>query len=464
MSHPAQHSARAAALKVLRDCNAHQGDAGELLRSLLSTTDRSGQATDLVYGVLRNTVLLDRLLTVCADVHKAGVKPALWSILRVGVYELVFAPKTAEYAILHEAVNLAHGFSTPKGCGFVNAVLRSVQRQIAARDGDATASEATQVVPRADGSGCVFASAVLPDPAVQPAEYLHFAWSLPLRLVREWLGAHGPIAAAELCRASNRHPSVYAWPDTRRITAASLAERLTAEGVQCRLWPERGAVQLRGAGPLTELAAFHDGLFYIQDPAAEAIAAFLDPQPGETLIDVCAAPGGKTIALALRMKDAGRILASDADAVRLGRLEENIQRLHLSCVRRVAEAELAAQAASLERLDAVILDVPCSNTGVLARRVEARRRLEGRPEKALLKLQQGLLQSAKGLLKPGAKLLYSTCSIQPEENERQIQEFLQSSPGFYLIKQAITLPSTGNAGLFDHDGGYMALLGASSVH
>jgi 16S rRNA (cytosine967-C5)-methyltransferase len=458
MTRPARYTARAAALAALRQYSTRRGDAAELLHSLLSETDRSGQATDLVYGVIRNTVLLDRLLNVCATVKKDMVKPALWTILRLGVYELVFAPKTAEYAILHEAVNLAHGFSTRKGSGFVNAVLRSVQRQITARDGDATASETTQVVPRADGSVCVFGSAVLPDPGVQPAEYLHFAWSLPLRLVREWLGLHGPTAAAELCRASNRHPSVYAWPDTRRLTAETLAEKLAAEGVQCRLWPERGAVQLRGGGPLTELAGFREGLFYIQDPAAEAIAAFLDPQPGETLIDVCAAPGGKTIALALRMKDTGRILASDANAARLSRLEENIRRLHLSCVQSIPEADVAAHAKSLNRLDAVILDVPCSNTGVLARRVEARRRLEGRPEKTLLMLQQALLQSAKGLLKSGSKLLYSTCSIQPEENERQIRNFLSNNPDFYLIKQQRVLPSAEKAIFFDHDGGYMALL------
>ena len=457
MTRPALHSARAAALKVLRQYNAHRGDAAELLHSLLSTTDRSDQATDLVYGVIRNTVLLDRLLNVCADVSKNTVKPALWNILRLGVYELVFAPKTADYAILNEAVNLAHGLSSRKSGGFVNAVLRSVQRQIVARDADSASAVPTHAVPRADGSVCVFASAVLPDPSVQP-EYLHFAWSLPLRLVHDWLGLHGPNVTAELCRAANRHPSVYAWPDTRRITAASLAERLTAEGVQCRLWPERGAVQLRGSGPLTGLSAFREGLFYIQDPAAEAIAAFLDPKPGDTLIDVCAAPGGKTVALALRMRDTGRILASDVSAARLSRLEENIRRLHLSCVQSVPEADVAEHAKSLDRLDAVILDVPCSNTGVLARRVEARRRLEARPEKALLRLQQALLQSAKALLKTGTTLLYSTCSIQSEENERQIQDFLLTNPEYYLMKQKISLPSAENEAFFDHDGGYMALL------
>lgn len=458
MNRPALRSSRATALKVLRQYDARRGDAAELLGSLLETTDRSGQATDLVYGVIRNTLLLDRLLTVCAGISRNNVKPALWNILRLGVYELVFAPKTAEYAILNEAVNLARTVGSQKSGGFVNAVLRNVQRKIAARDGDVTAAAPVQSVPRADGSVCVFAEAVLPDPSVQPTEYLHIAWSLPQWLVNQWLTAYGTAAAAGLCRASNRHPSVYAWPDTRRISAEGLVERLAAEKIQCRLWAERGAVQLRGAGPIENLTTFQEGLFYIQDPAAEALASFLEPQPGETVIDVCAAPGGKTIALALKMIDCGLILASDASAERLGRLKDNIRRLNLSCVRSVPKDELAGHAESLNRLDAVILDVPCSNTGVLARRVEARRRLDRRPDKAFLNLQQSLLDAAYPLLKPGSKLLYSTCSILPEENEEQIRCFLRHYPDITLIRQKKTLPSAENADFFDHDGGYMALL------
>ena len=458
MNRPALRSARAAALKVLRQYHAYRGDAAELLRSLLDTTDRSGQATDLVYGVIRNTVLLDRLLEQIGTVKKSNVKPALWAILRLGAYELVFAPKTADYAILNEAAKLAHRVGSRKAVGFVNAVLRGVQRQIVARDADRTSAELNRVVPRSDGSLCVFAEAVLPDPAVQLAEYLHTAWSLPLWLVRKWLRCYGPDAAAEVCRACNRAPSVYAWPDIRRVTAEELCEKLTAEGVQCRLWPERGAVCIRYGGPLANLTTFQEGLFYIQDPAAESVAAFLDPQPGATLVDVCAAPGGKTIALALKMRDRGCILASDASDVRLKRVEDNIRRLGLSAVQVVMENDLPAKISGLDRVDAVLLDVPCSNTGVLARRIEARRRLEGHCLEALLKTQQSLLEKATSLLRPGTKLLYSTCSIQPEENEHQIQQFLADNPQFFLIKQQLTLPSTENEGLFDHDGGYVALL------
>ncbi|NLW83842.1 MAG: hypothetical protein GXY41_05485 [Phycisphaerae bacterium] len=462
MNRSPQRSARATALTVLRQYTAHRGDAAELLGPLLGTTDRSGQATDLVYGVIRNAVLLDRLLTGCADVRKNNVKPAVWTILRLGVFELVFAPKTAAYAIVNEAVNLASAVSSHKSGGFVNAVLRNVQRKIADRDGDANTASPTHTVPRPDGRACVFVEEVLPDPANFPEEYLHYAWSLPQWLVHRWSAEYGQETAAEICRASNRHPSVYAWPNTQHISAEALAETLTAEGVNCRLWAERGAVQLCKPGAVNSLDAFKNGLFYIQDPTAEALASFLDLQPGQTLVDVCAAPGGKTIALALRLKDTGCILASDSSAERLARVDENTHRLNLSCVRSVSADKLAAYVQTLDRVDAVILDVPCSNTGVLARRVEARRRLERGLEKAVLQLQQSLLETAFTLLKPGAKLVYSTCSILPEENEQQIQCYLEKHPEFTLINQKKTLPSIEKTGFFDHDGGFLALLAGPS--
>jgi 16S rRNA (cytosine967-C5)-methyltransferase len=458
MNRPVQRSARTAALTVLRQYNTHRGDAADLLHSLLDTTDRSAQTTDLVYGVIRNTVLIDTLLTRLSGIDKRCVKPALWTILRIGVYELVYAPRTADYAILNEAVNMAYGVSSKKAAGFVNAVLRSIQRQIISRDGDSAAAPITHRIPRVDGTACIFSCAVLPEASGNPADFLHIAWSLPRWLVSDWINVYGTENAMSLCRASNRHPSVYAWPDTRRITAGGLAERLTAEGVQCRLWPERGAVRIRYGGSLAALSAFQDGLFYIQDPAAESIAAFLDPKLGAVLYDVCAAPGGKTLALALHINDSGRIIASDMNAVRLGRLDESIKRLKLTCIQTVCAADLKMYVGTTDRLDVVILDVPCSNTGVLARRVEARRRLEARPADSLLRLQHSLLNDAKGLLKPGSKLLYSTCSIQREENEYQIRNFLRCNPEFYLKKQQITLPSAENEDLFDNDGGYMALL------
>lgn len=459
MKRPAFGSARGAALEVLQGYDLRRGDAAELLHAALRGTDRTGQATDLVYGVIRNRTLLDRLLGRIAAIAPRNVKPAVWNVLRLGVYELIYAPKTAAYAILNEAVTLARAVGSQKDAGFVNAVLRNITRQIAIRDAhDLSEYDMKRVIRRPDGSGCVLACAVLPDPADSLDAYLHCLWSLPRWLVQEWIAVYGTDIAANVCRASNRHPSVYAWPDTRRIDAAGLAQRLAAEGVTCRHRAERGAVQCRSLGDVQSLKAFGEGLFFVQDPAAQALAAFLDPKPGDTLVDLCAAPGGKTIALALKMNDTGCILASDASAARLKRLDENISRLGLTSVDSVAETDLAAAVRGCGRVDAIILDVPCSNTGVLARRVEARYRLERGVAQTLLTRQQHLLSLAENLLRPHSRLLYSTCSIQPEENIQQIRIFLDTHPDFYLIKQKTLLPTTENAESFDHDGGFMALL------
>lgn len=451
-------SARRTALRVLQGIQASRGDAADLLSDLLPHTDRSGQATDLAYGVLRNSVLLDSLIKQFGNIDKANVKPALWDVLRLAVYELVFAPKTADYAIVNEAVNLATEIASQKAGGFVNAVLRNIRRSIALRDTkDAQTLEKTTVVPRSDGSGCLFAAAVLADPAAAPIEYLAKAWSLPRQLVRDWQAGYGLDAAAQLCRASNRHPSVYAWPNTLRIDAAALAERLTAEGVHCRLWASRGSVAIRGGG-IAELPSFKEGLFYIQDPTAKAVADFIQPIAGQTFIDLCAAPGGKSVALALRMRDTGSILASDSDPIRLGRLHQTIARLGLTSIQVVCADDLPEAIQRLPRLDGILLDVPCSNTGVLSRRVEARRRLDRSHLESLFQCQQSLLKKAAELLKTDGKLIYSTCSNLPEENEIQLQRFLQTHPDFYLFGQHTTLASTENADGFDCDGGFVAVL------
>ncbi len=452
------NSARGAALQVLHDSRTGRGDAAELLAGRLNRTDRGGQATDLVYGVLRNTELLDGLIKQFGKLNKPNVKPALWDILRLASYELVFAPKTADYAIINEAVNLAGQIGSQKGAGFVNAVLRNLQRGIADRDAKESQSiPNTHIVPRADGSGCVFCMAVLPDAAAEPVEYLSKTWSLPRQLVRQWQSGYGRDAAGQLCRASNRHPSVYAWPNTQRIDAAHLAERLSAEGAQCRLWAARGAVAVRGAS-ITELPSFKEGLFYVQDPTAEAVAGAIQPVAGQTFIDLCAAPGGKSVALALRMGDGGCVLASDADSQRLNRLQETIDRLGLKSITVVQSDPLAAAAEGLARLDGILLDVPCSNTGVLARRVEARRRLDKPHLESLFQCQQGLLQKAAGLLKSDSKIMYSTCSNLPDENEHQIQRFLQANADFSLVSQKTVLASAENADGFDCDGGFVAVL------
>ncbi len=177
-----------------------------------------------------------------------------------------------------------------------------------------------------------------------------------------------------------------------------------------------------------------------------------------TLVDLCAAPGGKSIALAMLMQDTGTILASDSDSDRLQKVRRNIERMRLNAIEIVKPKELDRAVQKLKTLDAIILDVPCSNTGVLARRVEARWRLQKNSLDTLLKTQQQLLTKAAAWCRPKTHIVYSTCSIEPAENQQQIQQFLKQHSAFALLNEKLTLPTLKTPISFDRDGGYVAVL------
>ena len=199
-------------------------------------------------------------------------------------------------------------------------------------------------------------------------------------------------------------------------------------------------------------------MFLIQDStAAEAMQA-VGAQPGWTIADVCAAPGGKSIALAMQMNDTGLILASDVDKKRLQKVRQNAERMRINSIEVVLPAQIDEKSRACKTLDAIVLDVPCSNTGVLARRVEARHRVRKNEFESLLKTQMQLLEHAVTLCQQKTRLVYSTCSIQPQENQQQIQQFLSQHPQFIVQKEKLTLPALKTETLFDHDGGYVAVL------
>jgi len=207
-----------------------------------------------------------------------------------------------------------------------------------------------------------------------------------------------------------------------------------------------------GPHAVTQLPGFSEGLFSVQDLSASQVVRFLDPQPGWSILDLCAAPGSKTTQMAELSRDAATITATDIDPVRLERVKENIARLGLASVTIVPHAQLEQ---GTEPFDAVLLDAPCSNTGVLSRRVEARFRVTAQAVKDIASIQKGLLAKAAGLVKPGGRICYSTCSIQRRENQDRVRDFLAEHGEFTLASESLLLPATGP---FDHDGGYVALL------
>ncbi len=452
--------------------------AGTILDPLLSQTDERQRATDLVYGTIRNLRAIDAVIARFSGRRPDRIAPALLSIIRVGIYELVYSPATPVYSIVNEAVNNARKAGGKKQTGFVNAVLREVVRHIANREAQLAASNPRRTLAREPDTGCEFDTDFLPDPAASLAEYLSTCFSLPPWLVREWLDAFGPDQTRQVCLGSNRRPSLYVRVNPLRTTAQDLLARFDEAGVKAE--PVGWAVptiahsypgepvgtahptiadvtsdMLRVTGPhsVTELPGFAEGLFTVQDLSASQAVRLLQPQPGWTILDMCSAPGTKTTQSAELTQDAATILATDIDPKRLERVHENIARLGLKSITIIPYTQL--EQGTIGPFDAILLDVPCSNTGVLARRIEARYRLQPETIHDLAATQRTLLEKAAALLKPSGRVCYSTCSIQRTENQDIVQAFLNARNQFQLVQEHLTLPSPQP---FDHDGAYTALL------
>jgi len=471
-------SARAIAAQVLREFASTRDYAGPILDRLLDQTGEKQRATDLVYGTLRNLNALDTVIAKFSGRQTARIDLPLLSIVRIGVYELVYSPATPVYSIVNEAVSNAENAGGKKQTGFVNAVLRQIERHITDRQIDLAQADPRRTLVQTPQSGCQFDTDLLPDPAASLQVYLSTCFSLPSWLVGEWLEQFGPDQARQICLACNRRPSLYVRINPLRATAEDLLARFQQAGVQAELVVCSDAVRrsldmplrahyeraslgdgsvpdmIRIAGPhaVTQLPGFAEGLFTVQDLSAAQAVRILDPPPGWSILDLCSAPGTKTTQLAETTRDSAHITATDINPERLDRVRENTARLGLTSVTIIPYVQL--EQGQAESFDAILLDAPCSNTGVLARRVEARLRLRRKAVQEIAATQKALLAKAAGLVKPGGRICYSTCSIQRQENQ-DVREFLTQNRRFELVREELLLPS---AEPTDHDGAYVALL------
>jgi 16S rRNA (cytosine967-C5)-methyltransferase len=378
----------------------------ELARHALSPLDRA-LCQELVYGVVRWQGTLDWLIA-----RKTGGRAqsaSLRDLLHLGLYQLFWLKRIPDHAAVHETVELAKRLGFGPRAGFLNAVLRGYVRQREQTE------EMLQTLKETD-------------PA---AGYSHPEW-----LVGRWQSRWGKSPAAQLLAWNNQPPPIYARLNELKTDAARLAARWQQEGLEFeeRSWDWTGprlVFELRRHPPLGALGSLQDGWFYLQDPSTLLAVRCLDPQPGETILDLCAAPGGKTTHIAQRMANRGRIEARDNQPERLKLLEENCRRLGAACV------DLAAAPGAFDR---ILIDAPCSNTGVLRRRVDVRWRVRPEEIKRLSRAQSALLSQAAPELKPGGTLVYSTCSLEPEENEEVVRSFLENHPPFKLENERQLLP------------------------
>ncbi len=373
------------------------------------------QVKDYVAGVTRWRRWLDFLLASFYHGDFDAMERTLQIILRIGLYDLLFL-HTPTHAAVHENVELAKQDVRPGAAGLVNGVLRSIDRQ---RDD-------------------------LPTPGTgDPAEDLAIRQSHPTWMVRRWIERYGLDATQELLAWNNRRPAYGVRINTLATSVEAFQQQLDAHDVTWAASPHLDDfVRVKGLQPIVEAGWLDTGQCAVQDESAGLVVRVLDPQPGETVIDTCAAPGGKTIYAALRMQGTGTIYAVDVNEARLGLVTEGAAAHGIDDMVRPVAADLRTWAATSDapQADRVLLDAPCSGLGVLAKRADLRWQRSPDDFDELTALQDALLDAAAQLVRPGGALVYSTCTIEPEENQQRVAAFLARDDRFTLESVEETVP------------------------
>ncbi|CAN5542906.1 16S rRNA (cytosine(967)-C(5))-methyltransferase RsmB [soil metagenome] len=448
-------TAREAAVEILNVARVRRAFVSDVLDEFLSDPatglvnakpeDRR-LVTNLVLGITRRRATLDALVAPFIDRPFHAVENRIFDLLHLGAYQLVFLTSIPDHAAVHETVELARFIGSPLATGFVNGVLRRVVESVTDEDTDHPTRFA---VPMDDGRFRRLSKPLLPDPVREPVYYLAAAFSWPMWLAQVWWDRYG---FDECCRMGfwfNAPPPLWIRVPTH-VDRGNVQHRLAAINIEARPGPHSQSLHLLNGGNILDLPGFATGDFAVQDHASMLVATALAPKPGMTVLDLCAAPGGKTTHLAELMNNTGKIIACDIEAERLATVTTLAERMKISIIETVQLAD--GQDPPAGPFDAALVDAPCSNTGVLGRRVDVRWRLQPEEMDYLIRLQTKLLTNAIDRVKPGGAIVYSTCSIEPAENEQVVNAVIRTSKT--VRKEAEHRSEPGRPS----DGGYWARL------
>lgn len=416
-----ESSARESALKIIQRTIRQGGYPNILLGNALSDSHFSAEdralVTRLVYGVLENKAYLDWVIQNYSRVRESRISPWVYDILRLSVFQLLFMERIPSFAVVNEGVELTKNYAGKKAAGFVNAVLRSIVRD----------PNKTQ----------------LPAKESDPALYVSIKYSHPKWMVEDWIKRFGEEFTEDLCKANNETPGMTIRVNTLKTSRKELADTLQQRGfkVQNGRYSDAALVVEDGAG-IFETNAYREGLFYVQDESSMLAVEVLDPKPGKLVVDVCSAPGGKATYAAQLMKDQGRIIARDISGSKLALVEENCKRFGVACVETQVFDALEADPSMEGKADYVLVDAPCSGFGIIRRKPDIKWKKEREHYKTLAQMQGKILRNAAALLKAGGFLVYSTCTIMPEENQDVVKGFLKDNLHFRLCDFSTLLPES----------------------
>ena len=368
--------------------------------------------TRVAEGTIQTAVELDYIINQFSKVKVNKMKPVIRNLLRMSVYQLKYMDAVPDSAACNEAVKLARkkGFSSLSG--FVNGVLRSISRGLA--------------------------DIKYPDEKTQPKEYLSIHYSMPAWIVEQWVKDYGVETTTKVLEAFAKDAPITIRTNLAKITPEQLQKRLEEEGVSVKKveivnYPNLNyAFMIEGFDYLNGLKSFTEGLFYVQDISSMMVAEQANAKEGNYIIDVCAAPGGKSTHLAEKLNGTGMVEARDLTEYKVGLIEENIVRHACNNMKAVQMDATVPDKASVEVADIVIADLPCSGLGVMRKKSDIKYKMTPEKMEALVSLQREMLHTVCTYVKAEGTLLYSTCTINRKENEENVAWFLQEHPEFSL--------------------------------
>lgn len=408
--------AREAALLTLNACHRQGGWSDGVLKKQLAAAKLDSRdaalATQLCFGVLQNQLLLDFYLSQFSNIALSRMEGKVLQALRLGAYQMLFLDRIPHSAAVNCSVEMTKRLcKNPRAAGMVNGILRSVERNL----------DHLPAIPNID-----------------PVSYLSILYSHPEWLVKEFCMTLGTEEGAKLLAADNHQPPMTVMVNTLRGTAEQVAQRLTEQGVEVTPHPWfADCLILTKTGDLEGLEAFREGLFYVQDPASRLAVEAAEVRSGMRVLDCCAAPGGKSFAAGIAMKNEGELISCDIHPHKKKLLQAGADRLGLSLLRPMTADGKVFRPEWEGAFDRVLVDAPCSGLGVIRKKPDIRYK-DPDPLKGLPEVQRTILDNASRYVRPGGILLYSTCTLLPRENEEVVRWFLEGHKDFKA--EAFTLP------------------------
>lgn len=403
--------AREAALLTLNTCQRQGGWSEGVLKKQLATSGLDSRdaalATQLCFGVLQNQMLLDFYLSKFSNLPLKRMEGKVVQALRIGAYQLLFLDKIPDSAAVNSAVSMTKTHcKNPRAAGMVNGILRSLQRNL----------DKLPVIPKDD-----------------PIVYLSTRYSHPEWFVKEFYHTLGTEEIASFLDADNQQPPMSVMVNTTKIGQNELISELTQCGVDVQMHPWLdNCLYLSKTGNLESLRAFTEGWFYVQDPASRMAVEALAPCSGGRHLDCCAAPGGKSFAAAIYMKNQGEVISCDLHPHKKKLIQAGAQRLGLNCIQaQTLDAKIYKQEWE-NSFDTILVDAPCSGLGVIRKKPDIRYK-DPEPLLELPLIQYDILSNVSRYLKQGGTLVYSTCTVRTSENEDVVHRFLQENPQFTLV-------------------------------